>query len=171
MTVTSVVLPEKARLAALTAYVKMLSDGGESVVLVTAHDPVPELRARLARAQVDPHRVAVMDARQAGPDGSPEGHHLMAAPTLVELVAQQVQRIAKAHGKPHVVVSDCEGLGDHASAQGIGEYLRYVVEHARPRLPLDLVRAEPSRLDGQVQDALHRLVPNETRIPLGPAAA
>ena len=173
MTVTAVVLPERARLAALTAYVKMLADGGESVVLVTFHDPAPVLKALLERAEVDLRHVVLIDALGDGPDREQHtGIHLMAAPTLLELVALRVQRIAKAHERPHVVISDCEGLSFHNEAKTVEEYLRYIVHHvAKPRLPFDFVRAEPSHLDLLVKDAVHRLIPNEKRIPPSLAAA
>lgn len=166
------VLPDRREVDALAGYVADRIRRGEGIVLVTVHHAPRTLREHLQRLEVPHGHLSIVDARGEGMAIHEDGVHFVPSPTLLELITLRARQLARKYDKPHVVVDDCEGLALHNPAPAVEEYVKYVADHvARPGLPVDFVRCEPSHLDPDLQRRLHRILPTETRWPPSAAAA
>ncbi len=166
------VLPDRDEVDALAGYVADRIRHGEGIVLVTVHHAPRTLREHLHRLDLPHGHLTILDARGEGTMQREDGVHFIPSPTLLELIAVRAGKLARQHDRPHIVVDDCEGLALHNPAPAVEEYVKYVADHvARPGLPVDFVRCEPSHLEPDLQRRLHRLLPRETRWPPLPVPA
>lgn len=166
----SLVLPCRQEAHALATFIADRVRQGEGVVLVTVNHAPRLLREHLLAAGAPPQHVTLLDARGEVPHDMDRDAHLVPSPTLLELIALRSRQLARKHDKPHLVVDDCEGLAFHNPVGAVEEYVRFMVHHVAPRLDLDFVRCDPSRLDPRLDAVLDELLPRRTDWPAHAAA-
>lgn len=150
-------IPAKDRLDLLVQHVRGACRLGETVLILTANQPASVLLRRLDAAGVDPRMVFIVDTLGDGPGirAHDERTHIVAAPSMLELIGLRVKRILRSHpGRVRIIVNDCDSFALYNPASTLSEYLRYVLHRMSRKLDIDFVLQEPTALDGDLVDLL-----------------
>lgn len=177
MPTTALYVPQREAIDLLAERIKGLIARNKSVLIVAAKASSGVIFGRLQDRGVDIRRVFIVDAVQSGtakPEADPDHVHFVSGPNLLELIAKRTERIirTKAEGPAHVIVYDCDTFALYNPAPVLIELVRYIVQNlADPRMPIDFVIEQNSRMPASLQEFLNEFLDKEEHLGGQPPAA